>query len=99
MIRHRAASERLCQSRYSGAVSDPGLVFDVHQTQPPQHFLIQPALFVVHGGRADGGDAFRAVYELALGVAGLEALVAACLDVAGDLVQGLFPADSFHSVA
>jgi len=35
VIRHCAASERLSQSRYSRAVSDPGLVFNIDQTQPP----------------------------------------------------------------
>jgi len=35
VIRHCAASERLCQSRYSWAVSDPGLVFNIDQTQAP----------------------------------------------------------------
>jgi hypothetical protein len=32
VIGHRAASERLCQSRNSGAVSDTGLMFDIDQT-------------------------------------------------------------------
>jgi hypothetical protein len=31
VIGHCTASERLCQSRNSGAVSDAGLVFDIHQ--------------------------------------------------------------------
>jgi hypothetical protein len=32
VVGHCAASERLCQSRYSWAVSDTGLVFDIDQT-------------------------------------------------------------------
>ena len=31
MIGHRTASERLSQSRYSGRVSDPGLVINIHE--------------------------------------------------------------------
>jgi hypothetical protein len=33
MIGHRTASERLSQSRYRGAVSDTGLVFDIDEAQ------------------------------------------------------------------
>ena len=33
MIGHGTASERLSQSRYRGAVSDTGLVLDVHEAQ------------------------------------------------------------------
>ena len=47
VVGHCAASERLCQSRNSGAVSDTGLVFNVDQTQGPHHRLQRPALFVV----------------------------------------------------
>ena len=31
MVGHCATPERLCQSRYSRAVSDTGLMFDVHE--------------------------------------------------------------------
>ena len=57
VVRHCTASKRLCQSRYSCAVSDARLVFDVHQAQGPEKFLVQVALFVVHGGAADRGHA------------------------------------------
>jgi len=40
-------------------------MFDVDQAQPPQEFLIRKALFEIHGGAADRGDAFRAVDGLA----------------------------------
>jgi len=33
MVRHCAASERLSQSRYSGAVSYTGLMFDIDETE------------------------------------------------------------------
>jgi len=35
VIGHCAASERLCQSRYSWAVSDTGLMFYINKAQPP----------------------------------------------------------------
>jgi hypothetical protein len=77
VIRHCATPERLCQSRYSWAVSDPGLVFNVHQTQPPQEFLVREAFFQVHGGAADGSDSsVRSTNSPCIGCP--EALVAAC---------------------
>ena len=33
VIGHRTPSERLCQSRYSGRVSDPGLVVHIDQSE------------------------------------------------------------------
>jgi hypothetical protein len=47
MVCHCAASERLCQSRYRGAVSYSGLVFDIDETESPEHLLIEPAFLVV----------------------------------------------------
>jgi hypothetical protein len=47
VIGHRAASERLCQSRNSGAMSDTGLMFDIDQPGSPQHGLVNPALLIV----------------------------------------------------
>ena len=35
VIRHTTAAERLCQSRYSGAVSNPGLVVQIGKTHAP----------------------------------------------------------------
>ncbi len=47
VVGHRAASERLCQSRNSGAVSDTSLVFDIDQTQGAHDGLEYPAFLVV----------------------------------------------------
>ena len=35
VVRHRTTAERLSQSRYRGAVSDPCLVIDIHQAHGP----------------------------------------------------------------
>lgn len=61
VIRHRAASERLCQSRYSGAVSDPGLVIDVHQAVGAGEDGHGPALFAVDVGAAQMGNGLDTV--------------------------------------
>jgi hypothetical protein len=53
VVRHGAASERLSQSRYRGAVSDTGLMFYVDQSQSTQHSLVNPTLLVVQGCAAD----------------------------------------------
>ena len=52
MIRHTTATERLCQSRYSGAVSDPGLVIYVGESKPPGELGRNPAFFTKHVGAA-----------------------------------------------
>ena len=49
VIGHCAASERLCQSRNSGAVSDTGLMFNINQPQGPHHGLNEPAFLIVQG--------------------------------------------------
>jgi hypothetical protein len=53
VIGHCAASERLCQSRNSGAMSDTSLMFDVSDAYRPYQCLVYPAFFIVHGGTAD----------------------------------------------
>ena len=47
VIGHRAASERLCQSRNSGAMSDTGLVFDIDQPGGTHQGLVNPALLII----------------------------------------------------
>ena len=47
VIGHCAASERLSQSRYRGAVSGTGLVVDMDDAQAARHLGGRRALFVV----------------------------------------------------
>ncbi len=77
VIGHCTASKRLCQSRYSCAVSYPGLVLDVDETQAPEEFLIDETLFIVHGSAADRGNGLGAVDGFTLGIGSLEAFIAA----------------------
>lgn len=56
VIRHRAASERLCQSRYRGAVSDPGLVLKIDQAERTGEGGDVPALLAVDVGAAHMGS-------------------------------------------
>ncbi len=51
VIGHRAASERLCQSRNSCAVSNTRLMLNIHQAEAAEHCLVSPALLVVESGR------------------------------------------------
>ena len=46
VVRHCTASERLCQSRNSGAVSDPCLVVHIDNTQAA-HGLMNDGAFLV----------------------------------------------------
>ena len=91
VVRHGTASERLSQSRYRWAVSDPGLVIDVDQAQGPGLDAHEPALLVVHVGAAQMADRFAAVDQLALGVCLDKPLVARVLDQAGDPGKGPVP--------
>jgi hypothetical protein len=54
MIGHGAASKRLCQSRYSRAVSQSCLVFNIDQSQGTEQCLIKPAFLIIHGRTAHG---------------------------------------------
>ena len=95
MIRHRASSERLSQSRYRGAVSDARLVFYVHQSQRPHHALKQPALLIVQRGRAHMGDLFGAVYAQPLRVGRRKAPISGFFDVGRNPVQSPVPGFNF----
>ena len=99
VIGHRAASERLCQSRNSCAVSNTCLVLYVRQSQTAEKCLVDPALLVVHGGRADGGQRFRAVDDLAFCVFLGEGFVTDFLYALGDFRDGPVPALFFPLVA
>ena len=99
MVCHGAASERLCQSRYSGAVSYSGLVLDIDEAESPEHLLIKPALLIVERCTAYGGDSVSPVHSLAVRILFNEALVAALLDIGRYLVQCPFPGYLFPSVA
>ncbi len=59
MVCHGAATERLCQSRNSCAVSYTGLMFDIDKAERSQEFLVKPAFFIVHRCAADRSDTIR----------------------------------------
>ena len=91
VIRHRAASERLCQSRYSGAVSDPGLVIDVHQAVGAGEDGHGPALFAVDVGAAQMGNGLDTVDGLPFRILLDEAGVTLFLEVPRDAIDGEIP--------
>ena len=47
MIGHGTASERLSQSRYRGAVSDTGLMFNVNDAERSEELCVEPAFFII----------------------------------------------------
>ncbi len=91
VIGHCAASERLCQSRNSGAVSDTGLVFDIDQTQGPHHGLQEPAFLIVKGGTSHTGKAGGAVDHLTFRILFRERSITGLLDAMGDFPESIFP--------
>ena len=68
VVGHCAASERLCQSRNRGAVSDAGLVVHVKNPQAPQELMGKGAFLIVHLGCAQLKNGVDAVHLPALGV-------------------------------
>ena len=87
VVGHSTASERLCQSRNSGAVSDPGLVVHLDNTQAA-HGLMDNGAFLVGGMRgAHHENAFQTVDRLALAVFEDKILVTRILHATGDLFQ------------
>ena len=84
MIGHCTTSERLCQSRYSGPVSDPGLVIDIDEAHGSRHGRDQPALLVVHIGASHVGDGLKAVHHLAFVVLCNEVVIPCGLDLLCD---------------
>ena len=78
VVGHCAASERLSQSRYSGRVSNPGLMIDIYKSHGPDHGGDEPALLIVKVGASHMGDVFKAIDHLAFAVLRNEAGIA-CL--------------------
>ena len=65
VVGHSTASKRLSQSRYSCAMSNPGLMFNIDKSQRPGKAVHGQTLFVVDGGRAQGSDSHCPVDFLA----------------------------------
>ncbi len=99
MIRHRTAAKRLSQSRYGGAVSDPGLVIDVDETHCPAGDGERPAFLVADIRGAVVADRFQAVDHLTLIVLFYKIGVTRIFDQAGDSLQGPVPIFFFPLVA
>lgn len=91
VVRHSTASERLCQSRNSGAVSDPCLVVHMDNTQAA-YCLVNDSAFFVGGVRGSHPeDGIKAVDRLPLGILENKVFVAGVFNPAGDLGQGPVP--------
>src|SRR5262245_44399756 len=90
MVSHRPSSKRGRQTDDRGAVSEPGLVFDVHQAEGPHEFHKEIGLFIVQRRTAETRDRLRAVYRLPIRRC-FESLVAGFLDSRGDPLERPIP--------
>src|SRR6202011_1742170 len=81
MVGHGPSSERGGQTDHRGAVSDPGLLLQVDETEAAQHFGGEIALFVAKRGAAGERDALATVDGIAFAIRGDERAIARCLDV------------------
>ena len=84
VIGHSTASKRLSQSRYSCAMSNPGLMFYIDKPQRPGKAVHGQTLFVVNGGRAQGGNSHGPVDFLALIVFLHKGFIPGIFDQAGN---------------
>ena len=63
MIRHCAATERLCQSRYRCGMSEPCLMLYMHHSPGAHQLLYEIALLIVQGRTPHMGDAVGPVHN------------------------------------
>ena len=92
VIGHCAAPERLCQSRNSGAVSNPGLMVQINDAQGPHHRVQAPDFFHVDVGAAEVCNGLRSVNHLTFGVFLDKGGVTRSLGPLGDFSDGPVPA-------
>ena len=94
-VGHRPASERWPQTGDRGAVSNPGLVFQVADPQAAHRLDDEIIEFVGIGAAAGEGDASQRLTVWPLRVLLDERRVAGLLHPVRDLVDGLIPGDVF----
>src|SRR5262249_27378329 len=90
MVGHRSPAERGRQTDDRGAVSEPGLVFDIHQAEGPHEFHKEISLLVVQRRAAETGDGLRAVYYTPV-YRRLESFIAGFFDSRSDPLQRPIP--------
>src|SRR5215470_17512568 len=98
MVGHRPSSKRGRQTDDRGAVSEPGLVFDVHQAECPHQFHEEISLLVVQRRTAEAGDRLRAVDDSPL-YRRLESFIAGYFDARGNPLQSPIPTFLLPSLA
>ena len=91
MVGHRSPTERGRQTGDRGAVSEPGLVLDVHQAEGPHEFHEEIGLLVVQRRAAEAGDGLGAVYDSPVHRC-LESFIARLFDSRGDPLECPVPA-------
>jgi hypothetical protein len=99
VIGHRAASERLSQSRNSCAVSDTGLMIHVDDAHASQCLMNDGAFLVAHLGGAQVENLLYPVDDLSAFIGGFKILVAGFLDPSRQSFQHPLPALFFPLVA
>src|SRR6202165_6022060 len=91
VVGHRSPSECGGQTDHRWAVSNPGLLLEVYQSQAPHHLGGEVAFLRAECGASREGDAFGAVDGVAVSIRGDEGRVARSLDVLSDLRQREIP--------
>src|SRR6202165_5411768 len=76
MVGHGPSSERGGQTDHRGAVSDPGLLLQIDETETAQHFSCEISLFITKGGAAGESNSLATVHDIAFGIGRDECAVA-----------------------
>src|SRR5262245_49995871 len=90
MVGHRPSTERGRQTDDRGAVSEPGLVFDIHQAEGPHQFHEEISLLIVQRRAAETGDCLGAVYHPPV-YRRLESFIASFFDSRSDPLERPIP--------
>ena len=99
VVGHRAASERWRQAGHRRAVTEAGLVLQVHHAQAAGELDVEDAGLVAGRRRAEETGGGPAIDHLALGVFLDEVGVAVVLHQTGDAIERLVPGNALPLIA
>src|SRR4030095_9049162 len=91
VVRHRSSSECGGQTDHRWAVSDPSLLFYMHDAERPHQLRGEVALFAAECGAAGEGDSLGAIHDVAVRVLRDERVVARRFDVLREPVEHEVP--------
>src|SRR3972149_2947706 len=86
-VGHCPASKRLCQSRYSRAMSETCFMLNINQTKRAEKLLIEPAFLVVNMGASNAGNTVATINHLSFSIFLSKAFVTALFNSLCNFLQ------------